>query len=171
MAHPKHEQVRRRYAYRCGYCGVSEVDAGGDLTVDHYVPVARGGRDDDGNLVYACIRCNQYKGDFAPDADDLAHGRRVLHPLRDTLSEHIREELSTGFLQPRTPTGRFHIMLLQLNRPALALNRLRRRLAAATAEKERLLEAENAVLRQTVTEQRRYIARLQRASGLGPPPA
>lgn len=63
VPHPKHERVRQRYDGRCGYCGLSEVDAGGELTVDHFRPVAAGGGDDDDNLVYACFRCNLYKGD------------------------------------------------------------------------------------------------------------
>jgi 5-methylcytosine-specific restriction endonuclease McrA len=81
VAHPKHEQVRQRYGYRCGYCGVTEVDAGGDLTVDHHQPVAAGGDDSDANLVYACSRCNLYKADFVASADNLARGWQVLHPL------------------------------------------------------------------------------------------
>lgn len=85
MAHPKLEQVRQRYDCCCGYCGVSEVDAGGTLTVDHYRPVTRDGDDTDDNLVYACIHCNQYKGRFYPSPQDVACGRRVLHPLRDDL--------------------------------------------------------------------------------------
>ncbi len=56
MAHPSHEEVRRRYRQACGYCGVSETDAGGALTVDHYRPVADGGDDSEDNLVYACFR-------------------------------------------------------------------------------------------------------------------
>ncbi len=31
-AHPKHDAVRGRYHGRCGYCGVSEEDAGGEFT-------------------------------------------------------------------------------------------------------------------------------------------
>ncbi|MGH9842481.1 MAG: hypothetical protein ACREEM_27375 [Blastocatellia bacterium] len=31
MPHPLHEQVRRAFNYRCGYCGVTEVAAGGQL--------------------------------------------------------------------------------------------------------------------------------------------
>ena len=29
MAHPRQDEVRRRYHRRCGYCGVSETDTGG----------------------------------------------------------------------------------------------------------------------------------------------
>jgi hypothetical protein len=50
MAHPKLQMVRTRYAFCCGYCGVSEADAGGELTVGHFHPVAAGGDHSDENL-------------------------------------------------------------------------------------------------------------------------
>ncbi len=89
MAHPKLPAVRERYVFRCGYCGVSEADVGGELTVDHFRPVSAGGDDDDENLVYACVRCNQYKGALSPEATDPAQERRLLHPLRDDRAAHI----------------------------------------------------------------------------------
>ena len=166
MAHPSHEQVRRRYQHRCGYCGVSEAEAGGELTVDHYRPSASGGSDEDENLVYACSRCNQYKRDFFPTAEELSRGWRVLHPLRDDVAAHIRVNDLTGNAEPLGETGRFHIALLQLNRPALVQQRLRRRLAALIAEKQRLLEAENLQLRATIAAQETYITHLRRLLGL-----
>lgn len=111
MRHPKFESVRQRYQYRCGYCGVSEAAVGGELTVDHYQPRGAGGGDENENLVYACVKCNQYKGEFWPDAEDLAQGRRVLHPLLDDLTVHLREDEQTGRVQALTETGRFHIAL------------------------------------------------------------
>jgi HNH endonuclease len=168
VPHPRHQEVRERYAGCCGYCGVSEVDAGGELTVDHFSPVRVGGGDSDDNLVYACVRCNQYKGDFVPDADDQEHGRRVLHPLLDDVSFHVRLDDRSGELKALSETGRFHITLLQLNRPALVRHRLRRRLMALTEERERLLSAENERLRDTVDAQRAYIDRLRRMLGLPP---
>ena len=143
MAHAEHEQVRQRFSQRCGHCGVSEVDAGGPLTVDHYHPLAAGSENIE-SLVYACFKCNQFKGDFSPITEDLAYERRVLHPLRDELAAYFRENRHTGELQPLNETGRFHIALLQLNRPALVEYRLRKQLAVATAERQRLLESENA---------------------------
>lgn len=109
MAHPKHDEVRRRYGFRCGYCGVSEADSGGELTVDHHRPVSAKGGDEDENLVYACVRCNLYKSDFFPTAEDFAHGWRVLHPLRDDLAAHLREDPASHRLLALTEMGRFHI--------------------------------------------------------------
>ena len=165
MAHPRHARVRQRYHYRCGYCGVSEADTGGELTVDHYRPRAADGDESAINLVYACIKCNQFKGNFFPNADDLQHGRRVLHPMQDDFSVHLCENAQTGHLEPLTETGRFFITLLQLNRPALVEHRLRRWLAALLAEKQRILEAENAQLRAIIAAQERYVAHLRQLLG------
>lgn len=142
MAHPLHEQVRRLFAYRCAYCGVEEIAAGGEFTVDHYHPLAFGGTDDLVNLVYACHRCNQYKGNYWPTPEKLQAGFFVLHPLRDDLTLHIRENETTGELEPLTPTGAFHIRLLHLNRPPLVANRLQRRIAEARQQRMAMLETQ-----------------------------
>lgn len=161
MAHPKHQQVRLRYEFRCGYCGVSEIHVGSELTVDHYRPLSAFGSDEDENLVYACIKCNQYKGDFFPDSSDHDHGWYVLHPLRHRAAEHFQTNRRTGYLEPLTETGRFHVNLLQLNRPALVEHRLKRRLVELLEQKEQLLEAENSQLRVTIAAQKEYIRHLR----------
>jgi HNH endonuclease len=170
MAHPKHEQVRERYGHRCGYCDVSEVDAGGELTVDHYCPRSAGGGDDDDNLVYACSRCNLFKGDFWPGVQYQERGHRVLHPLRDDVSAHLAPNEQTGQMEALTETGRFHITLLQLNRPPLVALRVRRRLGALLETKQSFLEAEIAQLRLTLDARERYIALLRRQLGLSSDP-
>ncbi|HYD49427.1 MAG TPA: HNH endonuclease [Terriglobales bacterium] len=43
----------------CHYCGESFAPA--ELTMDHLVPLARGGRSNKGNLVPACKQCNTRK--------------------------------------------------------------------------------------------------------------
>jgi hypothetical protein len=147
---------------------VSEVDTGGELTVDHYRPVSADGDDADDNLVYACFRCNQYKGDFFPNEEDLARQRRVLHPLRDEMDAHVRLNEYTGQLEPLTETGRFHVALLQLNRPALVQHRQHRQLLVLLATKQRLLAAEVAQLRTALAELKSNAAYLRKL--LSPPP-
>jgi hypothetical protein len=165
VAHPRHEDVRQRYGARCGYCGVRENDVAGELTVDHFRPAALGGDDSDDNLVYACVRCNLYKQDYAPAPEDLPKGRRVLHPLRDNLAIHVRLDDQTGRLEALSETGRFHIALLHLNRPPLIAYRMQGRLAELLVAKQRLLEAENRQLRQLLEAQEQYIAELRRLLG------
>lgn len=147
MAHPKHNEVRRRYDFRCGYYGVSETDSGSELTVDHFQPTSAGGTNEDDNLVYACPRCNQYKSDFFPDASDLQAVRRILHPLRDDLNAHYRVDAMTQWLIPLTPTGAFHIELL-LNRAPLIAARQQREMMALLVTRSERLAAENQALRE-----------------------
>lgn len=58
------ELVRLRAEYSCEFCGITETDCGGELTVDHFRPTAKGGNDDPDNLIYCCSRCNLYKLDY-----------------------------------------------------------------------------------------------------------
>lgn len=161
MAHPKLQTVRERYALCCGYCGVSEADVGGELTVDHFHPVSAGGDDSDANLVYACVRCNQYKGALLPEVTDLAQEQRLLHPLRDDLPVHIRKDESTGYLEGLTATGRFHIAALRLNRPALVVHRQRRYLAVLLEARLEQALAENTALRERIAHRDLYITYLE----------
>jgi 5-methylcytosine-specific restriction endonuclease McrA len=48
----------------CQYCGCSHPP--GDLTMDHIVPIARGGRTTRGNVVAACKACNCKKKQMLP---------------------------------------------------------------------------------------------------------
>jgi hypothetical protein len=166
VAHERHEAVRQRYAYSCGYCGVSETDTAGELTVDHYRPVCVGGDETDENLIYCCARCNLYKGGFWPTPDDVAVGRRVLHPTRDNFAEHLRLNVRTGEVEALTEVARFHISLLQLNRPALMAHRLRKQLLRLLMQAEKLLQEENAQLRATIAGQREYLTRLRSLLGI-----
>ncbi|MCP5101167.1 MAG: hypothetical protein GY943_36940 [Chloroflexi bacterium] len=39
------QAVRETYFYCCGYCGISELDVGGELQIDHFQPVRYDGTD------------------------------------------------------------------------------------------------------------------------------
>jgi 5-methylcytosine-specific restriction endonuclease McrA len=54
----KRARIYRRDGHRCLICG-----AGEDLTLDHRVPIARGGGDHDSNLQTMCATCNLAKSD------------------------------------------------------------------------------------------------------------
>ena len=51
---------------------------------------------------------------------------RILHPKRDNLSQHIREE-PDGHLTAVTETGQFYLTRLRLNRPQLIAARLKQK--------------------------------------------
>lgn len=54
--------VLTRDGFKCRYCGAPAPDV--RLTVDHVIPVAKGGTDDMDNLVAACEDCNGGKADL-----------------------------------------------------------------------------------------------------------
>jgi HNH endonuclease len=162
MAHPKHSAVRERYNAKCGYCSVTERESGGDLTVDHFQPVSAGGADTDENLVYCCFRCNGYKADFYPDAEDRRKGFRVLYPLHDEIATHLNEIPTAGRIEAFSETGRFHIDLLNLNRPQLVELRLSRRLHELLAESCKLLREENEQLKNQIAMLEQCVRELRR---------
>ena len=126
------EQVRRRANFACEFCGVTETDTGGQLTIDHFRPKTKGGDDRLENLLYCCARCNQYKLDYWPmDPDDPS----LWNPRREPFSQHLLN-LDDGTLHPLTPTGAFTLKRLRLNRPSLVAYRLRKQ---QRAEETRLL--------------------------------
>jgi len=55
---------RKRSAGTCYYCGGKFPPA--ELTMDHLVPVVRGGKSVQGNLVPACKECNNKKKYLLP---------------------------------------------------------------------------------------------------------
>src|SRR5262249_50216332 len=105
---------------RCGYCGVHEDDTGATLTLDHHQPRAHGGDDQSDNLVYACSRCNDHKGSYW-HADTPPHVC-LLHPGRDDLGAHLRED-DDGSIAGTPREGAFFVARLHLNRPQLVAYR------------------------------------------------
>ena len=71
------KNILRRDGHRCQYCG-----RGGDvaLTVDHVVARAKGGQDSWENLVAACVRCNNKKGDRLPSEAQMSLLRKPIRP-------------------------------------------------------------------------------------------
>lgn len=53
--------LKRKFGFRCACCGVSEVEMGKRLQIDHIVPRSRGGSDSVENFQPLCKLCNQRK--------------------------------------------------------------------------------------------------------------
>lgn len=115
-------EIRQRAGFKCEFCGISETDSGGELTIDHFHPKSKDGKDDFLNLIYCCIRCNQYKLDYWPNDPD---GPMLFNPRVDNFAEHFLE-LDDGTIYPLTSAGTFTLKRLRLNRPPLIANRLRK---------------------------------------------
>jgi hypothetical protein len=150
-------QVRQRANFACEFCGVTETDSGGELTIDHYQPQSKGGSDDLVNLLYSCNRCNQYKADYWPVQP---HDPVLWNPRQEPLAAHFLV-LADGTLYPTTPIGGFTLRRLRLNRPPLLAHRLRR---LARTEEQRLLQRyrELIVLLEQLAQQQAALLKEQR---------
>lgn len=126
------QQVRQRANFACEFCGITEVDTAGELTIDHFQPRTKGGNDALENLIYSCLRCNQYKSDYWPTTENDSV---LWNPRQDEAKQHFLE-LENGTLHPLTAIGRFTIKRLRLNRKPLISYRLRQ---TQRAEELRLL--------------------------------
>jgi len=78
------KNIFRRDNHKCQYCGSKNQQ----LTIDHIVPKVKGGKDTWENLVTACHRCNNMKGD-----KDLAESGLILlkKPRKPTRIHRLRK--------------------------------------------------------------------------------
>ena len=75
--------VFARDRHQCQYC--TRVFSTDQLTIDHVVPRAQGGRDTWDNLVTACVRCNARKGGRTPTQASMSLARAPHRPTRSPL--------------------------------------------------------------------------------------
>ena len=83
------KNILRRDAHRCQYCGRGDIP----LTIDHVVPISRGGEDTWENLVCACVQCNNKKGDRTPDEAVLPLRKKPMRPNHVTFIRHVMGSL------------------------------------------------------------------------------
>jgi len=111
------EQVARRAHGYCEYCHASERWQYVQFTVDHVVPLARGGTDDLGNLALACFHCNRRKSNRLEGSDpESAVVVRLFNPRRDRWRDHFIWSADGLRIVGLTPTGRATVEVLVLNR-------------------------------------------------------
>lgn len=80
--------ILRRDGHRCAYCGRSTPP----LTVDHVIPRSRNGGDVWENLVAACVRCNNKKGNRTPEEAGMP---LRLKPFRPNYVTFLRTTVGT----------------------------------------------------------------------------
>jgi len=93
-------EVLRRDHYTCQYCGSTH-----NLTLDHVIPLSRGGSHTWDNVVTACERCNQRKGDRTPEEVGMVLRSKPRAPLHPTVAfaeqfwrqQQTRQEQTSGY--------------------------------------------------------------------------
>jgi len=118
-------RLRREAGPRCGYCRTSSSITGQPLTVEHIIPIARGGPSTEENLWLSCRRCNEYKG-AQVEAADPETGEDVLlfNPRHRVWREHFAWSSDGTRILGLTPCGRATIVALKMNNEDIVAARL-----------------------------------------------
>jgi len=79
------KNIIKRDGHICQYCGKKDLP----MTVDHIIPKVHGGTDSWENLVCACIKCNNKKGNNSPERSGMKLLRTPVRPTHLTFIRHF----------------------------------------------------------------------------------
>jgi hypothetical protein len=113
---PHYPAVAQRAGHRCEYCHAPEAIFNFPFEVEHAIPVAQRGADDDTNLALACRACNLHKSDHVTGDDPTTQAVVPLfNPRLDRWDDHFEIQPETGEIRGRTPVGRATVARLHMN--------------------------------------------------------
>lgn len=104
----------------CEYCRSRADHSAGVFTVEHIVPISRGGSDTLDNLALACSGCNGHKYDKVEALDPTTKQVVPLfHPRRQEWNGHFEWSEDYSEIIGNTATGRATVSALRMNRSGL----------------------------------------------------
>ncbi len=95
--------VYLRDLYTCQYC--NEVFPDRELTLDHVLPISKGGKTNWGNIVTACKTCNQKKGNRVMQPNRL--------PFKPEYWHIVSEIIKNGYFNVKHPSWNKYINVYQ----------------------------------------------------------
>ena len=111
------QRVRQRARFLCEYCHTSEQWQYVPFTVDHVLPVAKGGQTELENLALACFHCNRRKSDLVTAVDpQTSEVVPIFNPRQDKWQEHFVWSADGLTIVALTAVGRATVEQLALNR-------------------------------------------------------
>jgi len=107
-------RVRARAQYRCEYCHRRPEWSSLGFQIDHIIAQKHSGDSQEGNLAFACLRCNARKGPNVAGVDPV-DGKiaKLFHPRQDTWQDHF--EWHDAWLFGKTAIARTTIQVLGIN--------------------------------------------------------
>lgn len=110
-------KVRDRAGACCEYCLSQEFFSSTPFSIEHIIPISKGGNDRIDNLALACQGCNGFKYNKTHHLDPVSQQSVPLyHPRQDLWGQHFTWNMDFTRLLGITPTGRATIDCLKLNR-------------------------------------------------------
>lgn len=110
------ERVRQAARQRCGYCRSPQHLVMARLEIEHIIPLARGGTDDESNLWLSCPLCNAFKADKLEALDPKTDAVVALfNPRLQHWHEHFEWSVDGLRILGKTATGRATVAALRLD--------------------------------------------------------
>lgn len=111
-------RIREQAGDQCGYCQSAQRYVFAPLEIDHIIPTAHGGTDEEGNLWLACRMCNGFKSDRTHGRDPLTgQEMRLFDPRRQVWNDDFTWSADGLQIVGLTACGRATVVALQLNNP------------------------------------------------------
>jgi hypothetical protein len=109
-------KIRETAKNRCGYCLSPQAFIPFPLEIDHIIPQAKDGSDEEENLWLACSACNTFKSDKT-DAKDPETKEIVplFNPSEQDWFEHFQWTEDGLSIRGKSATGRATVALLHLD--------------------------------------------------------
>lgn len=108
--------VRAQAKNQCGYCRSLQKYVLGILEIEHIIPKAAGGTDDEENLWLSCRLCNSYKGTQTYGQDPTSDRQvRLFNPRTQKWGRHFVWTGDGALIIGKTACGRATVSALQLN--------------------------------------------------------
>lgn len=109
-------RVRAAARARCGYCLSPQRLVMARLEIEHIVPLAKGGLDDEANLWLACPLCNGHKSDRTAALDpETGEESPLYNPRTQAWEDHFRWVDGGLRIMGVTPIGRATVRALRLD--------------------------------------------------------
>ncbi len=109
-------RIRAAAKNRCGYCLSPQHLVMARLEIEHIIPLAMGGTDEEANLSLACPICNAHKSDKIAAVDpDSGEIQRLFNPRTDSWWEHFAWAEDGLRIIGTTPIGRATVVARHLS--------------------------------------------------------
>ena len=109
------QKIVEQAGNRCGYCLGEQRYIFAPLEIDHLLPIAKGGTDDEENLWLACRLCNSYKGTKTHGMDSLTKRKVLLfNPRKQIWKRHFQIVKGVKIIG-KTAVGRATVSALKIN--------------------------------------------------------
>ncbi len=116
------KRVREAAHHRCGYCLSPQHLVMARLEIEHIIPLAKGGHDNETNLWIACPMCNRHKSDKINSTDpETGQIVPLFNPRFQNWFEHFRWSEDGLHIVGLTPIGRATVIALHLSDDSDAL--------------------------------------------------